>query len=53
VFKLEQNDALPPCCRFIRRETGRGLMECALCDLACPNGEGNEKKGMPGVERTI
>ena len=24
-------------------------MECTLCNLACPYGEGNEKKGIPGV----
>jgi epoxyqueuosine reductase len=53
MFQLKFKDTSPSCYRLIRRTTERGFMECTLCNLACPYGEGNETKGIPGVPGVI
>jgi hypothetical protein len=39
--------------RFTRTAAERGFMECTLFNLACPYGQRNETKGIPGVEGAI
>jgi epoxyqueuosine reductase len=53
VYHVNDREIKRPWDRFIRRATERGFMECTLCNLACPYGEGNEIKGMPGVAGAI
>jgi epoxyqueuosine reductase len=53
VYHVNDREITKPWDRFIRRASERGFMECTLCNLACPYGQGNEKKGMPGVPGAI
>jgi epoxyqueuosine reductase len=53
VHHVIDHQITKPWDRFIRRATERGFMECTLCNLACPYGEGNETKGMPKVAGAI
>lgn len=53
VYHVNDREISKPWDRFIRRATERGFMECTLCNLACPYGQDNEKKGMPDVAGAI
>ncbi len=53
VYHVNDREIKKPWDRFIRRASERGFMECTLCNLACPYGQDNEKKGIPAVPGTI
>lgn len=53
VYHVIDREITKPWDRFIRQATQRGFMECTLCNLACPYGEGIEKKGIPAVPGAI
>jgi epoxyqueuosine reductase len=53
VYHVNDREITKPWDRFIRKATERGFMECTLCNLACPYGQRNEKKGIPAVEGAI
>jgi epoxyqueuosine reductase len=53
VYHVIDREITKPWDRFIRRASERGFMECTLCNLACPYGEGIETKGIPPVPGAI
>jgi len=53
VHHVADREITKPWERFIRRASERGFVECTLCNLACPYGEGIEKKGIPPVPGSI
>jgi epoxyqueuosine reductase len=53
VYHVIDRKIIKPWDRFIRQVTERGFMECTLCNLACPYGEGIEKKGIVPVPGAI
>jgi epoxyqueuosine reductase len=53
VYHVNDREITKPWDRFIRRASERGFMECTLCNLACPYGEGIENKTIPAVPGAI
>jgi len=53
VYHVNDREITKPWDRFIRQATERGFMECTLCNLACPYGEGNQKKDISPVPGAI